>query len=194
MSKVFVFITILALGAVILSIFKNLKMNFYKFLVGSVGLFTICMIFFMKPLESMLINSLNYTLDIIGRGTGWFNVLKSHSILMIKANDGVLSMSINYQCSGIIELLVFSCLIIFFPFLNYKRKIFTLILGNLFLFAANIIRILFIVGVVKVFGIESFGIAHVVLGRILFFIFTVILYYRVFTKGQLANQRVGDMQ
>lgn len=189
------FVTIVVLWSVTLVILKNLKMDFFKFFVGSLGLFTITMIFFMNPLEKLLIDSLNWILYIIGNSTGWFDVIKEYSTLIYEGtHGGIITMGINYQCSGIIELLVFSCLVVFFPFVNNSKKFITLILGNLYLFVANIIRILFIVAIVSLFGVESYEIAHIALARILFFILTIYLYYKVFTKSQLKNQKVGGIR
>lgn len=194
MGKILIFISILILFLMVLRLFKNLKMNFFKFFFGSLGLFTIVTIFFLNPLENMLGDLITNILLKISNFTTAFQVYAKHTILIIDANNGIISMHINYECSGIIELMVFSSLVIFFPFIEKKKKILNLVLGNIYIVVANIIRILFIVAVVKTFGIESYGIAHMVYGRILFFVLMVFLYYRVFTKNQIKLQRVGGIR
>ncbi|MGG7176659.1 exosortase family protein XrtG [Clostridium paraputrificum] len=195
MARGFVFILVIALWCLAIVLFRNLKMDFFKFFVGSIGFFTIAMVFFMGPLEKMLVDSLTYILDLISKNTEWFEVLRTYGIMMIEPKGGgVISMSINYQCSGVIELLVYTALVIFFPFVTIGKKIIVLIVGNLYLVVANIIRILFIVFMVKTFGKEAFDVSHLVIARILFFVLTIILYYKVFTKSQLSKQKVGEIK
>lgn len=195
MNSGILLIFILALWIMAVLLFRNLKMDFFKFFVGSIGFFVITMIFFRAPLEKLLIDGLDNVLYIIGEKTGFFEVIKNYSILTFQAKSGgTISMSINYQCSGIIELLVYSSLVIFFPFVVKSRRIWMLIGGNLYLFVANIIRILFIVVVTVNLGVESFQLVHMVLARMLFFVLTIALYYKVFTKSQLKNQKVGEIK
>ncbi|MEG0297400.1 MAG: exosortase family protein XrtG [Clostridium sp.] len=195
MTEVVMFILIMATWVFAVVLFRNLKFDFFKFIAGSLGLFIILVVFFRAPLEELLINGLSYILNIIGDSTSLFNVIKEYGIVMVEGkHGGMLNMLITYQCSGIIELMVFSCLAIFFPFISTFKKIGVLIIGNLYLFVCNIIRILFIVAMVKVVGVESYEITHMILARILFFFLTVLLYYKVFTKNQLRNQQVGEVK
>ncbi|SHJ43840.1 exosortase family protein XrtG [Clostridium cavendishii DSM 21758] len=191
-NQILCIIITLIWGLILLCLNKN-KMHFLKFLVGSLGLFTISMIFFMTPLEGKLIDAISYILKIIADKTSYFNVYEQFSIIVIEAKSGIISMAINYECSGIIELMVFTALCLFFPFGSLLRKVISLILGNVFLFGANIIRLMFIIVVVKIFGASSFYLAHTIFARIIFFGLTILLYYIVFTSTQLKLQKVGDM-
>ncbi|MGL4772355.1 MAG: exosortase family protein XrtG [Clostridium sp.] len=188
------FILIVALWITAIILFKNLKLNFYKFLIGSVGAFTIAMFFFMTPLEGVVANLITKLLDSFSHLWTGYEVYTENSILIIDTNDGIISMLINYECSGVIELLVYSSLVLFFPFLTLWGKIRALVFGNLYLIITNILRVLFIVFMVKILGIEYYNIAHTVLARIFFFISTILLYYFVFTKSQIVNQKVGEIK
>jgi len=103
-------------------------------------------------------------------------------------------MFINYECSGVIEMLVFTSLLLFFPFGRPIRKLLYIIGGNAFIFLANILRILMIVFVSKTFGAEYFYLAHTLLARLLFFGLMIALYYYVFTNTHLKNQHVGKLK
>jgi exosortase/archaeosortase len=48
--------------------------------------------------------------------------------------------------------------------------------------------------VIYKFGSGSYYFAHTILGRIIFYTFTVILYYYVFTRQQIIKQKVGGFQ
>lgn len=174
-------------------LFKQLRMNFFKFIAGSLGLFIISTIFFINPLENILTYLINNVLSFISNISDSFNVIKEYSLVTINAQNGVLTMLINYECSGIIELLVYSSLIVFFPFISNVRKIYTFIYGNIYIFVVNIIRILFMIFIVNIFGVQIYNLAHTVFARILFFVLILVLYYKVFTKNQIKNQKVGAL-
>ncbi len=193
MYKITIFLLVFIAWFLVFLVFKNSKMYFLKFLAGSVGVFTICMIFFMPYLEGALNLLISNTLAIIGRGIRIFEVFKDNSIISIDTKDGIVAMVINYECSGVIEMLVFTSLAFFFPFGGFTRKSLSLIFGNIYIFASNIIRILFIAGAVKLLGASSYYLVHTLLARILFFGLTVLLYYYTFTSTQLKYQKVGEI-
>jgi exosortase family protein XrtG len=152
------------------------------------------MIFFTPFLERQISLLISETLELIGNATTYFAVFKENSIISFDTRTGIISMFIDYECSGVIEMLVFTSLLLFFPFGKPFRKLFYAIGGNIFIFLANIIRILMIVFVSKTFGAEYFYIAHTLLGRLLFFGLMIVLYYLVFTVTHLKNQHVGELK
>jgi exosortase family protein XrtG len=194
MQKTILLIVVTLLWIFSLILFKKTKMNFFKFLAGSVGIFTISMIFFLPYLEGNLNVLISNTLNIIGRSTNYFQVFKENSIVSVDTRDGIVSIFINYECSGVIEMLVFTSLALFFPFGGRARKILLTVGGNIFIFLANIIRVLFIIFVTKTLGASAFYLAHTLLARILFFVLMIILYYFVFTATHLRYQNVGDIK
>jgi exosortase family protein XrtG len=174
-------------------LFKRIKMNFFKFLVGSIGLFTIGMIFLVPLCQNNLDRMIADTLSIIARYTKSFEVYKEVSIASVYTKTGIVSIMIDYECSGIIEMLVFTALFIFFPFGGALRKTLYTVMGNVYIYAANIIRILFIIYITKTFGASVFYLAHTLFARLLFFGLTIVLYYYVFTSTHLKYQKVGEI-
>lgn len=193
MHKLLLVILLILIWLFLLFLFHNLKMYFYKFLTGSIGIFTISMFFFLPYLETNLNMLITGTLDVIGKITGYFSVLNNYSLITIDTKQGIVAMFINYECSGIIEILVFTSLALFFPFGGKIRRIISLVSGNIALYLANIIRVIFIIFITKGLGASSFYLAHTLFARILFFIFTVIIYYYVFTSTHLKYQKVGEI-
>lgn len=194
MKKVILFIVITTLWYLLLKLFSNQRMFFFKFLVGTIGIFTISMVFFLPYLEGNLNDLISETFARIEKLTKDFEVFKDNYIISVNTRSGMVSILINYECSGIIEMLVFTSLAIFFPFGTNMRKIFSVILGNLYIYVANVIRVLFIIYITKTFGSEAFYLAHTLFARILFFVLMIILYYFVFTTTQLRYQSVGDIK
>ena len=194
MNNIIIFITIGALWIIGLALFDRTKMHFFKFLIGSVGVFLISMIFFTPFLEKQLSLLISDVLEIIANFTSYFLIFKENSIISFDTRTGIISMFIDYECSGVIEMLVFTSLLLFFPFGKPWRKLVYAVCGNIFIFSANIIRILMIVFVSRSFGAEYFYLAHTLLGRLLFFGMMVGLYYIVFTVTHLRNQHVGELK
>lgn len=194
MNNIILFITIGVLWVIGLTLFSKTKMHFFRFLLGSVGVFLISMIFFTPFLERQISVLISESLEMIANVTAYFTVFKENSIISFETKTGIISMFIDYECSGVIEMLVFTSLLLFFPFGKPAIKLFYAVVGNIFIFIANIIRILMIVFVSRTFGAEYFYIAHTLLGRILFFGLMIALYYLVFTVTHLKNQHVGELK
>lgn len=193
MQKLIIFIVVVILWGFTLRLFKTLKMNFFLFLAGSIGVFTISLIFFQGILQNYLNALVSGTLYVIGNATNYFQVFRENSVIALNTKDGVISIFITYECSGVIEMLVFTSLALFFPFGKTMRRAISLVIGNIYIFAANIVRMMFIILAVKVFGISSFYLVHTLFARILFFALMVVLYYFAFTTTHLKHQNVGEM-
>jgi len=58
--------------------------------------------------------------------------------------------------------------------------------------AANILRLTIICIMIHVFGNEIYYLAHTIVGRMVFYVLTLLLYFHVFTRRQIKQQRVGD--
>lgn len=193
MSNIIILAMSLLLWILVLIGLKKIKMNFFNFMVGSLGLFTIAMIFLSSFLEISLSLAISNSLSVIEKLTHYFQVFAGNSIITMDTKSGIVSMVINYECSGVIEMLVFTSLAIFFPFGSMFRKAFSIALGNIYIYVSNIIRIMSIIFITKTFGAEAYYVAHTLVARIIFFIFMLLLYYFVFTFTQLKYQNVGDI-
>lgn len=188
------FVIIVMLWIFVLLLFKETKMNFFMFLTGSVGIFTIIMIFLLPYIENNLGLLVTNTLYFIGRDTKYFEVFRGNFSIVIDTRNGIVSMIINYECSGVIEMLVFTALALFFPFGGWGRRIMSIFAGNIYIYISNIIRVLFIIVMTKLMGAPYFYIIHTLLARIVFFALMIVIYYFVFTITHLRYQKVGDIR
>lgn len=185
----------LILGIIIwiygLSVLKRGHLNGFYFWWGSVGLFIITAFAFRPYLIWLISDILTNTLGIFANLTHWFSVYPVSNYLSIQVEKSSVQLFIDYECSGVIEFLAYVSLVAFYPLYTRQTKITTGIIGALWIFSANIIRLLFIVTVVKHYGVGSLFLAHSILGRLLFYILVVILYYNVFTHPQMIMQFNG---
>lgn len=175
----------------LLSVCKRGKLTFYHFIVGSVGLFILCMMQ-VKYFEDLVIAMFLNILAPLGSVTGIFESYAESGLFFINNNEAAMSFYIDLECSGIIEMLVFVCLLLFFQVYTRREKIITAFSGILLIIVFNCIRMVAILSIIYYGGSRYYLVAHSVVGRLIFYVLTIILYYSVFTRKQINRQKVGD--
>jgi exosortase family protein XrtG len=102
--------------------------------------------------------------------------------LAIKNHTGWGVFDIGVECSALMEMSVMAGLILFYPVVfSAGRKVAVIAVGTVMTYLFNLLRILFIVWIVASFGTDWVFPAHAVFGRLLFFVLTVALYWRLIT-------------
>ncbi|WP_315072891.1 exosortase family protein XrtG [uncultured Clostridium sp.] len=187
-------IMFLLLWIIILILLKKLNMHFFKFIIGSVGLFCFLMFFFRAWSEVYLEYGLTYVVSLIGKLTGILVAFPENSMITIYYKVNAISFFIDYECSGFIESCVYVSVLIFYPIYKFTEKVKYFFGGVVFILICNIIRIIFICILSKILGGNLFFFIHTVFARILFFTLMVILYYYVFTMPHILRQKVGDFK
>lgn len=176
----------------ILTVFKRRKLEFFYFLTGSIGTFLFSFAVLRNFLTKILTTLTCFLTGLLGNALGIFKAYTSHSILFVENSDGPISLYVDFECGGVIEILVFISLIFFFAVYNVREKICISLIGALWIIAANIIRLFSICLIINQFGNESYYVAHTIVGRLLFYALSIILYFYVFTRTQIRRQRVGE--
>lgn len=143
-------------------------------------------------IKQPFISTTTYILGLFGDWSHTFEAFEEKGIFFINNKDTVMSLYLDLECSGIIEMLVFVSLVLFFPVFNKKQRILNAIKGCCFLYIFNFIRILLILIVLYFFGTAFYPLVHSFVGRIVFYILTIVLYFNVFTRSQIKKQKVGN--
>jgi len=175
----------------ILSVLSRANLAFFKFLLGSVGMFVIMMVTIQGYITVPLSRAVAASTGIIGSLTGMFYSYYQYSLIFIQHGADSISLYIDYECSGVIELMAFSALLWFFPLYNVIEKLAVNITGLLWIFGSNILRLVVICMLVYFFGNDIFFFAHAIFGRIIFYGLSIMLYFYVFTRPQIIKQKVG---
>lgn len=170
------------------------KLTFFKFLVGSVGMFVLLMLLLQPILTAPLAKAVAAVTGLIGEWTGAFYSYYQYSLVFIRHGADSISLYVDYECSGIIEIFAFSSLLWFFPLYSIVEKLVVNIIGILWIFLSNIIRMTSICLLVYFFGNDIFFFAHAIFGRIIFYTLSIILFFYVFTRAQIMKQRVGKFR
>lgn len=188
-----VMILIFCIWVYALSIFKRKKQSFFFFFVGAVGMFVGLFVLLEPVLTAPLAKLVCYLTGVVGRLTGIFTAYSSYGILFIEnVVGGPVSLYIDFECAGLVELLVFLSLLSFFPAYRWYEKLWVGAVGAVSIMLANILRLSMICILIHVFGNEIYYLAHTIIGRLVFYVLTLLLYFYVFTRRQIKQQRIGD--
>lgn len=182
-----ILILVAILWIYLLTVLKRAKIHGLYFWTGSIGLFVIIAFLFHNELSWLLSYFISLIIREIGNITHWFTSMPHLNLIYMTTKSDMVQININYECSGMLELLVYESLLVFYPIYNVKDKILRSIEGFLWISFANILRIMLVIASVKYFGSNSLFLAHSIISRILFYILIIVLYYNVFTKQQIIK-------
>ena len=175
----------------LLRILRKAGLNAWRFLAGCLGLFVMLMAWVQPVLTMPLARLVSAVSGFVGDLTGAYSAYFKYGIIFISAAEGFISLQIDMECSGIIEISAFLSLLLFFDVYSRSEKILVGILGTSYLILCNAVRITIICLSVRLFGISAYYIVHTFIGRILFYLLSILLYYYVFTKPQVIRMKVG---
>lgn len=177
----------------VLSVLRRGKLAFWHFLVGSVGMFVFLMIWIQPIITVPLAKIVAAVSGILGDLTGLYDSYFLYGILFINNKKGAISLYIDYECSGVIEIMAFSSLLWFYSVYQLHEKIIVNIAGFFEIFFANVMRIFIICVLIYFYGNDIYFLAHTIFGRLFFYACSVLLYFYVFTKSQIIRQKVGKV-
>jgi exosortase family protein len=175
----------------LLTVLKRAKLPFFYFCAGSVGMFLFLMLGASETLTVPLTRAVCAAVGIIGQLTHIFGSYAQYSMLYISAGGSHLTLTVDFECSGVIEMMAYVSLLCFFPVFRIFEKIFLSVMGIVWIFVANVIRVFSICLMVSAFGGSAFYLAHSVVSRLIFYGLSILLYYYTFTRSQISRQRVG---
>jgi exosortase family protein XrtG len=124
---------------------------------------------------------------LIGLNTSVSNV-RAGELLVISVphhNQWTL-LTIGIECSGLLEAATLIGLVAFLPVRSVSGRVAACAVALAATFAANVVRLLVIVASLVYGGQGTLNVAHVVLGRAVFFVLTIAIFWFVVTRPTLA--------
>ncbi len=191
MNLIFIIIAV-ALWLYVLNVLSRAKLEFWRYLVGSMGFFIIIMVAFRDVLIMPLARCVAAMAGVVGNLTDTFVAYFKYGIIFIMTQAGSMTLQIDLECSGIIEIMAFLSLLIFFRVYTVYERVIVGVLGTAYIMVCNAARIVLICLAVYFFGTPAYFVAHTFIGRIFFYVMTVILYFYVFTKPHIIQMKVGN--
>lgn len=178
----------------ILAALYRSRLNFFQFLWGSVGTFIFLMMWVQPVVIMPLSRLVTSVTGLVGSWTGMFEVNYAYSFIFINYSGESISLYIDYECSGIVEMMAFVSMLLFYQVYNVGQRIAISGAGCVFILFANVVRLLVICTMTYFGGSDIYYIAHTIVGRIVFYVLSIGLYYYVFTHSQIIRQKIGGVR
>lgn len=182
---------ILIVWLYVLRVTRKSELPAWRFIWGSCGLFVIMMIFIRPQLTQPLAQVVAALAGGFGKLTGMFDSYFKYGVIFVDSKAGEISLLIDFECSGILEIMAFVSLLAFFRAYTIYERVVVGILGTFYIILANALRIISICVIIYFRGMQAYYMAHTFVGRIIFYGLSVFLYFIVFTRTQIIRQKVG---
>lgn len=157
--------------------------------------FLIAMIIWIKPfLEPLMIEITTYSGGLLGNLLSLCRAVPDQGLIWIYHQSQPIAFYVDYECSGILEVLAFTALLWFFPLYSLLQKVKLQVIGIVWILCSNSLRIWLICLLVSVFGYDVYYVSHTVLGRILYFLLSTALYFYLFTVPQIKSMKKGGIR
>ncbi len=194
MTKIVIVTVLTIIWLYLLHVLKKAKLSFWRFIIGSAGLFIFLMVAVMPFATTPLSQVVAGITGLFGKLLGFFTAYYKYSVIFVESGADTLTLTIDFECSGIIEIFAFLCLLVFFNVYSIQERWIVGLAGTAYIVFANVIRVTAICVIIHFFGVGSYYIAHTYIGRIIFYTLSVALYFIVFTKSQIVRQKVGGFR
>ncbi len=163
------------------------QLHFWRFLLGSAGLFIFMMVMIRPVVVQPMARAVAAISGLFGSLTGTFSAFFRYGILFIQSEGGAMTLQIDFECSGIIEIMAFLSLLAFFRVYSPSERVTVGILGTIYILLANVLRVTAICEMIHFIGPEVYYLAHSLVGRIIFYALSVLLYFYVFTRSHIVR-------
>lgn len=178
----------------LLRVMDRAELNFWHFALGSGGLFILLMVLVQPLLTKPLGQVVAAIAGLFGTLTHTFAAYFRYGVLFIQSAEGAMTLQIDFECSGVIEILAFLSLLMFFRVYTRNQRVIIGLLGTVGIIMANVFRIIVICEMIYFGGAKVYYVAHSLIGRFIFYGLSVLLYFYVFTKPQVVSMKVGNFK
>jgi len=179
--------------AVTIFFYRNQIWVFY-YIWGAVGICCLMILLFhgslveyrLEHYTSLILHHLLGYLDIT---TYIFDKAPGTLLVLIKIDNSWTTIAIDIENSGFLEMCIIFGLIIFYPVYRWRKRIAVALFGVVSIYVINLFRLIIVIYLVNVGGRDMSFIAQTLIGRLVFFLLVLALYWRLITKVSLQKIR-----
>ena len=182
----------IALWVWLLRVLRKAGLKFWRYLLGSCGIFLILLILVRPWIVLPLARLIAAIAGIFGKVTGFYQAYYRYGVIFIESLNGAITVNIDLECSGFIEISAFISLLTFYGIYNVPERIYIAVVGTLYTMLTNAFRIAVICTMIHFLGTDYYYVAHTIVGRIVFYVLQVILYFFIFTRPHVLKMKTGD--
>jgi exosortase family protein XrtG len=139
-------------------------------------------------LEQLVAQASHIMSGWIGIPTQVFHAAPGNILVwVIEQEPGWTVVRVDLECSGLLEMAALAGLVLFYPGWSLWRRTGLTIIGWLAIFDINIVRIMSIIVILHRAGKPAIVVAHTIVGRLVFFVLVMVLYWFVFSRLTLET-------
>jgi exosortase family protein XrtG len=102
-------------------------------------------------------------------------------VMIVNQDVGWTLLKVGVESSGLLEMIVLISLLLFYPGRTLLQRLFSILSGCVLTWLANVLRVLLIMSMLELYGKESLVVAHSLVGKGVFFILTIAIYWYLLT-------------
>jgi exosortase family protein XrtG len=151
------------------------------------------------PIESIIRQATAHSVDMVAPLLGVNTTLEhvdpgSLMVIGVPHQQEWTVLAVGLESSGLLEAAALLGIVAFFPAQTASSRIVTIVIALALTFLANVFRVLIIVATVGYLGQGYLDFAHVVVGRAVFFIMAIGIFWFAITAPTLrrVNQRLSE--
>lgn len=115
-------------------------------------------------------------------------------VLVIYQDIGWTVLQVGLESSGMLEITVLVSLLLFYPGWSLFHRLRLILFGGLAMWIANILRMLVIVVMLNQFGKEALVLAHMYVGKAVFFVLVILIFWFIITRPTLKQLQKRQSQ
>ncbi|MDH7479739.1 MAG: exosortase family protein XrtG [Syntrophomonadaceae bacterium] len=173
---------------------RRSKIWVFYYIWGAVGFTYIAVLFlrgtfFEYQLEQWTGLILHQVLGHFGIVTYVFDKAPGTLLVLIKVDNSWTTIDIDIESSGMMEMCILSGLIMFYPLHTVPKRVLFTVAGLATVYAANLVRLITVVSVIHWGGRNMYFLSHTLVGRLVFFLLVIAVYWEVFTRPSLKKAK-----
>ena len=146
-----------------------------------------------QGIEHLVARASHTVSGLIGIPTRVFQASPGNILVWVIVQEpGWTVVRVDLECSGLLEMAALAGLVLFYPGWSLLRRAGLTLFGWFAVFGINIVRIVSIIVILHVAGKPAILVAHTIIGRLIFFVLIMGLYWLIFSRLTLStlSQRI----
>ncbi len=141
-------------------------------------------------LQTAVAQGVHVVTEILGIPTDTFDSAPGALLVLVISQDiGWTMLQVTVESSGLLESGVVFGMLSFYPAWSMRRRAAYLVVALVLTYLANIIRLLVIVAALHYLGKDSLLVSHTIIGRAVFFVGVIFIYWFLLTRPTLDAVR-----
>lgn len=184
---------LIAAWVLVVLFFRLNRIWLFYYILGSVGLAFIIIFVgrstFLEPaLQSGVASGVHVLSSVIGIPTEVFRAAPGAILVLVISQDiGWTMLQVTIESSGLLESAVIAGMLLFYPGWTIGRRIQFTVIALALTYLANVVRLMIIVLTLHEAGKDSLLISHTIVGRAVFFVLVVAIYWYLMTRPTLRT-------